>query len=110
MQKSGESGAQSQPWPYEEPPTASAIRRINREEGLAPYSWSNAPGDAYSAHSHGFHKVLYCVRGSITFGLPQERRTITLAPGDRLDLPAGVVHDATVGPDGVTCFEAHRPE
>ncbi len=34
--------------------------------------------------------------------------TIELAAGDRLDLPAGTVHEAEVGPDGVTCLEAHR--
>jgi hypothetical protein len=28
-------------------------------------------------------------------------------PGDRLDLPAGVRHSAIVGPQGVTCLEAH---
>jgi quercetin dioxygenase-like cupin family protein len=100
--------AQIQPWPRPEPPTEAAIRRIYREEGLSPYSWSNAPGDTYSAHRHNFRKVLYCVRGSITFGLPDEGRSALLRPGDRLDLPAGVTHDATVGPDGVTCFEAHR--
>jgi hypothetical protein len=35
-------------------------------------------------------EVLYVVRGSITFGLP-----------------AGVAHDAVVGPDGVACLEGH---
>ena len=104
------SDVQARPWPYEEPPTEAAIRRIYHEEGLAPYSWSNAPGDVYSAHSHGYAKVLYCVRGSITFGLSQQGRSLLLLPGDRLDLPAGVAHDATVSPEGVTCLEAHRPD
>ena len=31
------------------------------------------------------------------------------ATGYRLDLPAGVEHDAVVGPEGVVCLEAHRP-
>jgi quercetin dioxygenase-like cupin family protein len=52
--------------------------------------------------------VIYVVRGSITFGLPQDGRAVTLRAGDRLDLPPGVVHDATVGPDGVLCLEAHK--
>ena len=34
---------------------------------------------------------------------------VELAVGDRLDLPAGTTHDAVVGPDGVTCLEAHAP-
>ena len=28
--------------------------------------------------------------------------------GDRLELPAGVAHNASVGPEGVVCLEAHR--
>ena len=45
--------------------------------------------------------------GSITFGLPGTGESAELAVGDRLDLPAGTPHDATVGPDGVNCLEAH---
>ena len=29
--------------------------------------------------------------------------------GDRLELPAGTLHEAVVGPAGVDCLEAHRP-
>jgi len=29
-------------------------------------------------------------------------------PGDRLELDRGVIHDAVVGPEGVSCLEAHR--
>src|SRR5215469_6807205 len=36
-----------------------------RRDGLAPYRWSNGPYDSYAAHSHAYHKVLYCARGSI---------------------------------------------
>jgi quercetin dioxygenase-like cupin family protein len=77
-------------------------------EGLSPYRWSNAPGDVYAAHSHTYHKVIYIVQGSITFGLPDSGGTVHLQAGDRLDLPAGVRHDAIVGPRGVACLEAHR--
>jgi hypothetical protein len=34
---------------------------------------------------------------------------VRLVCGDRLDLPAGTPHAATVGPNGVTCWEAARP-
>jgi hypothetical protein len=44
----------------------------------------------------------------ITFGLPQTNQKITLKAGDRLDLPADVVHDAVVSIEGVECLEAHR--
>jgi quercetin dioxygenase-like cupin family protein len=77
------------------------------EEGLAAGSWSNAPGDRYAPHDHGYDKVLVCASGSIRFGLPDHGQTVDLAPGDRLDLPAGTRHDAVVGADGVVCLEAH---
>jgi quercetin dioxygenase-like cupin family protein len=77
-------------------------------EGLHPYSWSNGPGDVYAPHSHDYDKVIYVVSGSIAFGLPLENREIEMRPGDRLDLPGGIVHDARVGPQGVLCLEAHR--
>lgn len=89
------------------PPTESTLKRLCADEGLSPYSWSNGPHDTYAAHAHGYDKVIYVVRGSITFGLPELGQQLTLNPGDRLDLPAGVVHDAVVGAQGVVCLEAH---
>lgn len=80
-----------------------------RAEGLDPGAWSNGPHDRYGAHDHAYDKVLVCVAGSITFGLPDRAETVELRPGERLDLPAGTTHDALVGPDGVTCLEAHLP-
>ena len=80
-----------------------------RAEGLDPGAWSNGPGDRYAAHAHGYDKVLVCAAGSIRFGLPGRGDAATLVMGDRLDLPAGTDHDALVGPDGVTCLEAHLP-
>ena len=76
------------------------------EEGLTPSTWSNEAGYAYGEHHHPYHKVLYCVAGSITFHTPQG--DIAMGPGARLDLPPGTAHSATVGPSGVTCMEAAR--
>ena len=81
-----------------------------REEGLDPGAWSNGPHDRYAAHDHDYDKVLVCASGSIRFGLPARGDGVDLAAGDRLDLPAGSAHDALVGPDGVTCLEAHLPK
>jgi uncharacterized protein YjlB len=80
-----------------------------RAEGLDAGSWSNGPGDRYSAHAHGYDKVIVVVSGSITFGLPDGPHSVELAVGDRLELPGGTAHDAVVGPSGVTCLEAHLP-
>jgi uncharacterized protein YjlB len=83
------------------------LRARLRAEGMAPDSWGNRPFDTYAPHEHAYDKVLVCVRGGITFGLPDRGEAVTLGPGDRLDLPAGTRHDAHVGPQGVTCLEAH---
>lgn len=76
-------------------------------EGLDPKTWSNSPGYVYAEHEHSYHKVLFCTAGSITFHTPGG--DIELGAGDRLDLPPGTRHSATVGPEGVTCMEAPRP-
>jgi quercetin dioxygenase-like cupin family protein len=80
-----------------------------RAEGLSPGRWSNGPGDRYGAHEHGYDKVIVVERGSIRFGLPAAGGSIELDEGDRLELPAGTVHDAVVGTGGVSCLEAHLP-
>jgi quercetin dioxygenase-like cupin family protein len=103
-----EDGIEVRKWTDVTPPDEAAIRENLDAEGLKPYRWANSPGDVYSAHSHAFHKVIYVVKGSITFGLPDTGDRILLNTGDRLDLPAGVSHDAVVGNSGVVCLEAHR--
>ena len=96
------------PWAGSAPPSQSTLRRLMIDEGLSPYSWSNGPHDVYSAHSHSYDKVIYVVQGSITFSLPELDQKLTLKAGDRLDLPANIVHAASVGPQGVVCLEAHK--
>lgn len=94
------------PWHRVEAPTEDSLRTIFRKEGLSPTRWSNGPGDRYGRHSHTYHKVLYCISGSITFEVAG--KAVALAPGDRLDLAAGTPHSALVGPEGVVCLEAAR--
>ncbi|QBD80528.1 cupin [Ktedonosporobacter rubrisoli] len=96
-------------WQESRLPQEQELLRRMREEGLAPYTWSNGPHYRYAAHSHSYQKVLYCVSGSIRFGLPDRPEglaAVDLAPGDCMILPAGTRHDAEVGPQGVTCMEA----
>lgn len=75
-------------------------------EDLEPHRWANTPGYRYGQHAHDYHKVLFCVDGSIVFHT--DDGDLSLAPGDRLDLPPGTAHSATVGPKGVVCLEAAR--
>ncbi len=96
-------------WLEDKRPDEGEVRQMMEALGLSFYAWSNAPGDVYAAHTHPYHKVLLVARGSITFLLPESGRELTLQAGDRLELPAGTRHAARVGPEGVTCLEAHRP-
>jgi quercetin dioxygenase-like cupin family protein len=50
--------------------------------------------------------VLFCLAGSITFHT--DEGDVELTAGDRLDLPAGTPHAATVGRNGCACIEAGR--
>jgi mannose-6-phosphate isomerase-like protein (cupin superfamily) len=94
-------------WLGAQAPSERELRALYAREGLQPYAWSNGPRDRYAEHEHPYHKVLYCVAGSIRFLVRGE--PYDLAPGDRLDPPAGTPHAALVGPRGVTCLEGHRP-
>jgi quercetin dioxygenase-like cupin family protein len=91
-------------WETGTPPDEEAVLARMAAQGLHPHGWGNAPGDRYSWHEHEYHKVLYCVRGSITFHTTGP--DVLLRPGDRLDLPPRIRHAATVGPEGVRCVEA----
>lgn len=87
--------------------TRAAVEALLGAEGLVATSWSSDPGDQYAAHRHGFDKVIVAVDGSIDFALPELQQDMQIEPGDRLHLPAGTLHSATVGPIGVVCLEAH---
>lgn len=83
-----------------------AAEDVLRGLGLHPSRWSAGPGEPFPDHVHPRHKVLFCVAGRITF--QTSGGTLPMAPGDRLDLPAGTPHSAVAGPAGVTCVEAFR--
>jgi uncharacterized protein YjlB len=89
--------------------TADSLSTRLAAEGLVAQAWSNGPGDQYRAHDHDYDKVIVVAEGSIVFGIPGTKAGLQLEKGDRLELSAGTVHDASVGPVGVTCLEAHRP-
>lgn len=77
------------------------------DEGVSSRrSWDNGPGFRYGWHSHGYHKVLYCVSGSIVFHTRDGDHS--LGPGDRLEIGPGTDHAATVGAEGVRCIEGSR--
>ncbi|MBI4354326.1 MAG: cupin [Candidatus Omnitrophica bacterium] len=72
--------------------------------------WTNGAGATYPVHEHPYRKVLIVEQGSITFHLILEQRDVVLRAGEQLDLPPHTPHEATVGPDGVTCVETHHED
>ena len=99
-----------EPLRWESPvePSPAAVAERLRAEGVDPYSWSNAPGDRYAAHSHAYTKVLMCAAVSITFLVGEAEAAVELTAGEGFVLPAGTRHGAVVGPEGCTCLEGHR--
>ena len=83
-----------------------ALAAIAAEGGGPVRSWANGSGDRYGVHAHDRSKILYCVEGSLVFHVGGDDQALTA--GDRLDLPAGTAHAATVGPSG-WCVEAWGP-
>ncbi len=71
-----------------------------RQEGYDVYVWEDPPLAYYPEHVHPQDEVRWVVRGSITIGFP-DGTACELRPGDRLDVPAGTVHWARIGPAGV---------
>jgi mannose-6-phosphate isomerase-like protein (cupin superfamily) len=85
---------------------ADAVAAFRAEGCSSPRFWANGPDEAYGRHEHGFHKVLFCLAGSIVFHIGDG--DIELMAGDRLDLEPGTAHSATVGSEGCECVEASR--
>jgi len=82
-----------------------------RAEGLEAEAWQNGPDYRYIPHAHPYTKVLYCIVGNIVIHPTDAQgkvHDVNLEPGDRLELAKGVVHAATVGPNGVICVEGAR--
>src|SRR5579859_7193027 len=82
-------------WQEAVAPQEQELYQRMQRDGLRPYAWSNGSGESYAVHSHHYEKVLYCVRGSIRFVLPDEPESshaVDLAAGDCMILPAHTRH------------------
>lgn len=95
-------------WLWDKTLSEAAILRHMESEGLRSHRWSAEPGKSYAAQNYGFDRVFFVIRGSLTLVFPDGREKITLHPGDRIDLPAGFLHETIIGPLGVVCLEGHR--
>ena len=95
-------------WEAANSPTEQLLMEIMQKQGLHPVTWSNGPGDTYSPRKHDYLRIIYVVRGTVTFIFPLLKQRITLIAGDRLELPSGIVHRVEIGHEGVTCVEGHQ--
>lgn len=96
-------GVQVIRWPHAHPLPEAEVAAFFTARGVRPTRWANEPGAVYEPHAHAYRKTLFCLGGGITFALPDG--SVTLRAGDRLIIPSGVRHSATVGPAGVICLE-----
>lgn len=72
--------------------------------GITAERWTAEAGQVFAPHSHPRDKQLFCAEGSITLAVAG--KSISLQPGDALDLPAGTVHEAVAGLAGTVCYES----
>jgi mannose-6-phosphate isomerase-like protein (cupin superfamily) len=97
-------------WQASSHPTLSAINRLMLKEGLRPYLWSPSANKRQAVRSHGYHKTLFVVEGSVEIILPDSNERVVLRKGDRIDVPSGIRHGVIVGGGGAKCLEsASRP-
>ena len=59
-----------------------ALAAFAAEGCSRPRTWGNGPGDTYGRHEHDYHKVLFCLSGSIVFHT--DDGDVELRAGDRL--------------------------
>ncbi len=90
--------------------TRTAVKNLMWTEGLKAFNLYGMPNEVYQLNVVPHHRVVWVIRGSITFYLPDEKRHIILNRGDRLDLRPGTPHQAIVGPEKFLCLEAYRIE
>lgn len=63
-------------------------------------AWLDSPDFSYPAHTHKDTTAHIIVAGRMYVTMQGIEHD--LQPGDRIDIPAGMIHIATMGPDGCT--------
>jgi quercetin dioxygenase-like cupin family protein len=95
-------------WARRDRPGAATLRAQLTSEGYQVVAWSSGPAEGFPPHAHIYPELLLVVEGELTVLLPAENRMLDLGPGDRVELPAGMVHGTMAGADGATYLLATR--
>lgn len=80
--------------------TEEGVRAWLTAAGYQAVRWQSEPATGYPPHAHIYPETLWLLAGSLTVILPAEDRLLELAPGDRIELPQGMVHGTMAGPEG----------
>jgi unsaturated pyranuronate lyase len=83
------------------------LARLIEAEGLTLAVVEIQPGKRVPEHRHHNEQLGFVVRGSVTFTIGTETRS--LGPGGTWRIPANVPHHVDVGPDGAVVAEAYAP-
>jgi mannose-6-phosphate isomerase-like protein (cupin superfamily) len=76
-----------------------ALERQLRSEGFVhTYVWQDEANAFYEEHTHDCETAHIILEGRMTLGQRGETRSYN--PGERCDVPAGVLHWARMGPAG----------
>jgi quercetin dioxygenase-like cupin family protein len=78
--------------------TAQLEVKLRREGFRRTFVWQDGPGAYYPEHTHPGETAHIILEGEMT--LKQGGETRTYKAGERVDVPAGAVHSAKMGPRG----------
>ena len=95
-------------WEGRGKPSEEAIREQLTAEGYGVVRWTNEPATGYPPHAHIYPETMWVVSGNLTVVLPADSRLLELLPGDRVEIPQGVLHGVMAGPEGATYLLATR--
>lgn len=74
------------------------IEGLENEGFSEVYTHEDGPDATYTDHTHEKKCAHVVIRGAMTLTVGD--KVTDLGPGDRLDIPAGATHSATIGPEG----------
>ena len=87
--------------------TEENMRKKLKLQGYSCTRYIFPPGTDFPDHTHGITKKDSIVSGQFRFSI--FGKEVILQPGDMVEVPAGVVHNASVvGSDSVVFFDASR--
>lgn len=95
-------------WEGRGQPDETALRADLAAQGYQVITWQSDAAEGFPPHMHIYPELMWVLAGSLTVILPADDRLLELLPGDRVELPAGLVHGTMAGADGVTYLIATR--